>query len=104
MRIILVDTVSGKRRVKVDMAIKEIQITDQDVSYFNKISDAMKDIETRIAALEIAKNSLFKEYEKLQDLYNSFANQLKEKYNIPSLNAEIDIEKKVISFDDEKIN
>jgi hypothetical protein len=85
------------------MALKEIAVTDQDIQYYLKITNSMKDIETRMAALEVAKLNLYTQHQKLQELFDTFANQIKDKYNIPVNDATIDVDKKVVIYDDSKV-
>ena len=85
------------------MALQEIAINEQDIAYYMKITNSMQEIETRMAALEIGKLNLYEQHKKLQELFETFAGQIKDKYNIPVNDATIDVDKKVVIFDDSKI-
>lgn len=84
------------------MVKKSIKISDEDFTYFIKVTDALKEFEQRIAALEITKMRLFDEYKILNDSLANFSAQLKDKYNVPVANASIDDSTKSIVFEVEE--
>lgn len=84
------------------MIKKSIKISDEDFAYFIKVTDALKEFEQRIAALEITKMRLFDEYKILNESLANFSAQLKDKYNVPTANASIDDETKSIIFEVEE--
>jgi len=84
------------------MALKEIKLDEIDVKYLTIINNAVTQIENKILALELTKFEVYDELKKIKIKYQDFSVQLKEKYNIPAVDAEIDIEKKIIVFEEEK--
>lgn len=84
------------------MIKKSIKISDEDLAYFVKVTDALKEFENRIAALEITKMRIYEEYKTLGDGLAQFSGQLKEKYNIPTSNAAIDDQTKSIVYEVEE--
>ena len=84
------------------MIKKSIKISDEDFAYFIKVTDALKEFENRIAALEITKMRIYEEYKALNDGLYQFSAQLKEKYNVPGVSASIDENTKSIIFEVEE--
>lgn len=77
-----------------------IPMSEQDFDYFKKIVDTLKELENRITALEITKLNIFEEYKEVKKVYTQFSQQIKDKYNLPVDEVEIDEEGKNLIYDD----
>lgn len=86
------------------MTKKSVQLAAEDYTYFVKLTDALKEYETKIAALEITKLKLFNEYELIYSKMEEFVKEIKIKYNIPVDNAELDDSTKCIVYYMDDVN
>lgn len=77
---------------------KKIEISDSDITYFRKVTDAIKELEDRLLALEITKLEAWEELKRVKELHRTFSVQLRDKYDIPAEEAEFDIENKTIKY------